>query len=693
MRFIGIDFEFFNSNEAIMTPVAAVICFPDMTMKFDLLSKLETLGFHGFMYCIKESKDILIAHAAGAEARALISLGIEPLDFLWIDTYVEFIMLCNSNNKYRHGNYLNKQGDICFSTPKKPGLSLEEILSDFEDHTESPKNLVNCAYKLIKERLDQEEKDTMRDLILSRDISMIQENMQAILDYCESDTRHLVSIYEAICLALTAEGLSDFLPDQLERGRYAVASAKCESLGIPINITLLNRLIEKTPNILEQQKEMVNEYFPCFTKEYQKPPKVVGVRCRSHSHIQIQTSYTVWISIEQIKGLYYYGFISNLKKRRKALPRSKGDCKIVHYKPIPPKKDSKAYQNYVGSLNIPIFPCTATGRYKSDSDTLEEWRSAKGIDALFKYNKTEASLNWFNKDNKNGFFDRFSTKDNCVRPYYGIFGTQTGRNAAKAKTFPLAMSSWLRAIIQPKKNQYIIGSDFSQQEVYVAGILSGDQNLLSAYNSGDVYLAFAKQAAMVPQEATKYSHKNERLLCKSTVLGLQFGMGKAKLQTKLTLDSGHPVSEQQTQDLIDAHKTTYSQYWKWVKEISLEYKSGTPLITSDGWALFCDNQVMTSVRNFPVQATAAAITRKAIIRCWEMGLQVMCGLHDAVYVISDHPEFDKDILEEVMLWATEQILKESKTTMRIDTKILSHEDIWVDEKGQEDWNKLKEFLL
>lgn len=645
MALIGIDFEFFNSNEAIMTPVACVICAPKETFRFQLLFSDDVIKLKTQLNVFKRRKDILIAHAAGAEARALISLGIEPLDFLWIDTYVEFIMLCNSNNKYRHGNYLNKQGDICYSTPSRPGLSDEEKDSDTEDHTESPKNLVNTAYKLIKLRLDQKEKDAMRELILSKDITRIKENMLDILDYCESDTRHLISIYEALSLALTQEGLSDFLPDQLERGRYAVASAKCESLGIPINITLLNKIIEQTPTILEQQKESVNEHFPCFTKGHQKPP------------------------------------------------RTTKSGKVISYKPIPPKKDSKAYQNYVGSLNLSIFPLTATGRYKSDSDTLEEWRSAKGIDALFKYNKTEASLKWFNKDNKNGFFERFSQQDNCVRPYYGIFGTQTGRNAAKAKTFPLAMSSWLRAIIQPKKNQYIICCDFSQQEVYVAAILSGDTGLLQAYQSGDVYLAFAKQAGLVPVHATKLSHKEMRTLCKATVLGLQFGMGHNKLKTKLRLDSGMEISDEQTSILITAHKETFRVYWKWVKEISQEYKNGTPLITPDGWTLFTDNTVMTSVRNFPVQATAAAITRKAIIRCWEMGLQVMCGLHDAIYIISSHPEFDKDILEEVMLWATEQILKESTTTIRIDTKILSHEDLWIEEKGQEDWNKLKEFLV
>ncbi len=174
---------------------------------------------------------------------------------------------------------------------------------------------------------------------------------------------------------------------------------------------------------------------------------------------------------------------------------------------------------------------------------------------------------------------------------------------------------------------------------------------------------------------------------------LQFGMGHTKLKTKLRLDSGKEVSDEKTQELIDAHKSTYPQYWRWVREISNDYKAGSPLVTNDGWVLFCDNPVITSVRNFPVQANAASITRLAVTKLWSSRVSVMCSLHDAIYVISENPEKDAMIVEEVMLWATEQILKESKTTIRIDTKFIEHDEVWMEEKGEADWNKIKEFLI
>lgn len=469
--FIGFDTEFNNSNEANMNVIAAVLVHTDTSKRYNLLKQEDLDLFKSDMETIRINKDILVAHAVGAEARSLLSIGIEPLNYRWVDTYVEFIMLCNSNDKYAYGNYLGDMGEIRYSIPPDPTMSEEEKEGDMADHSETPKSLISAVFKMLGVRLDQEEKDAMRDLILSKDLAKIQQNMEAILAYCESDTLYLVPLLEAINKALQEEGLEGFLEDQLKRGRYAVAVGKSESLGIPINASLLTRIIQETPKILDLHKEKVNAFFPYFVPETTKPDKL----------------------------------------------RKNGS--VFHYKPKPARKDGGAFQTYVGSLQIPNFPRTKTGKYKSDKDTLEAWGYWEGLEALWKYNKTEASLKWFNKENKNGFFDRFSNLDECVRPYYGIFGTQTGRNAAKAKTFPLAMSSWLRSIVQPKLGNYIIGSDFSQQEVYVAAQLSKDQNLLDAYNSGDVYLAFAKQANLVPHDATKQSHKLERMLCKSTVLG------------------------------------------------------------------------------------------------------------------------------------------------------------------------------
>jgi DNA polymerase I-like protein with 3'-5' exonuclease and polymerase domains len=235
--------------------------------------------------------------------------------------------------------------------------------------------------------------------------------------------------------------------------------------------------------------------------------------------------------------------------------------------------------------------------------------------------------------------------------------------------------------------------DFSQQEIAVAAWLSQDSNLINAYNSGDVYLEFAKQAGAVPMDATKKTHERERDLFKSTKLGLQYGMGAEKLRLKLTYDCKRTVSLEETQALITAHKTVYAEYWNWVYKISKQYKSRVPLVTSDGWVLWTDNPIMTSVRNFHVQAHSASITRQAVVDACKANLKVMSSLHDALYIISQEPTKDLIILQQILRNATEKILGENCIEIRIDDKILTDSEIWVEKKGQADWSKIKTHII
>ena len=81
--------------------------------------------------------------------------------------------------------------------------------------------------------------------------------------------------------------------------------------------------------------------------------------------------------------------------------------------------------------------------------------------------------------------------------------------------------------------------------------------MLDAYNSGDSYLAFAKQAKAVPEDATKKSHRKERDLFKACVLGVQYGMEAESLALRIN----QPVIV--ARNLLRLHREVYSQFWKW----------------------------------------------------------------------------------------------------------------------------------
>lgn len=637
MSLIYLDFEFHSSNERHPTLVCATFnnknywLFDNGEQKAELIRDIKA-----------NINETFVAYYSVAEARCIEALGINPLSIKWVDLYAEFRMLQNANNEFEYGNYIDDDGTIKLSVRPIPGRKSEE------NNKSVPSNLINAAYKLLGIRMDSQYKNTMRDIILSKDPVLIESNRDAIMMYCAEDVKHLPKLFDAIFskeLQLIGVSSAKLRQQILGRGEYSAAMALVEATGLPIDMELLKKIEQATPAILEEGKQEVNTFFPLFVPEYTPPPRIY----------------------------------KNGKKHE--------------YKSIPAHRDTSAYQSYVETLNIDDFPITESGKYKSDKSTLELYPEVPALDAIWRYNHMDSCLKWFKSNNSKGFYQALGS-DNSVRPMYSVFGTQTGRNAAKAKTFPLAMSNWLRTIIRAPKGQSLIVCDFSQQEVYIAAKLSQDDNLLEAYNSGDVYLTFGKQAGLIPKDGTKVTYKFERQMCKGTVLGLQFGMGLDKLHRKLCFETSKNLDKSQTEELHKAHKDTYSQYWKWVYKLRKDYQQGSIITVQDGWTMFNDNPSMTSVGNMPVQGTGAAITRLATVDALKAGLKVVANLHDSIYILSSNPEEEQRMLERIMLNATAAIMQEpvNQCTMRIDGKVFTHDDLYIEEKGEKDWNRFKKYL-
>src|SRR5262249_13114424 len=97
-------------------------------------------------------------------------------------------------------------------------------------------------------------------------------------------------------------------------------------------------------------------------------------------------------------------------------------------------------------------------------------------------------------------------KDGHNRTILSAFRSKTGRNQPSNSKFIFGPAVWLRSLIKPPPGHGVAYVDWSQQEFGIAAALSGDATMQAAYLSGDPYLAFAKQAAAVPEDATKTTH-------------------------------------------------------------------------------------------------------------------------------------------------------------------------------------------
>jgi len=145
-------------------------------------------------------------------------------------------------------------------------------------------------------------------------------------------------------------------------------------------------------------------------------------------------------------------------------------------------------------------------------------------------------------------------QDGCSRTILSAFRSRTGRNQPSNTRFIFGPSVWLRSLIKPPAGHGVAYIDWSQQEFGIAAALSGDRTMQLAYLSGDPYLAFAKQAGAVPEDATKQSHGPTRELFKQCALAVMFGMEAGSPAARI----GQPPVV--ARDLLRAHHDTYRSF-------------------------------------------------------------------------------------------------------------------------------------
>ncbi len=218
-------------------------------------------------------------------------------------------------------------------------------------------------------------------------------------------------------------------------------------------------------------------------------------------------------------------------------------------------------------------------------------------------------------------------RDGRNRTLLSPFQSRTGRNQPSNTKFIFGPSVWLRGLIKPEPGYGLAYVDYSQQEFGIAAALSGDAAMQAAYQSGDPYLAFAKQARAVPTDATKTSHKPQRELFKQCVLGVQYGMGPEALALRIAQPSIV------ARELLRAHRETYHRFWRWSDAVLDHAMLRGSLQTVFGWRICigadCNPR---SLKNFPMQANGAEMLRLACCLASERGVEICAPVHDALLI-------------------------------------------------------------
>ena len=268
----------------------------------------------------------------------------------------------------------------------------------------------------------------------------------------------------------------------------------------------------------------------------------------------------------------------------------------------------------------------------------------------------------------------------------GAFGTNTGRNAPKG--FAFAPAVWVRFLIRPEPGMAIIYADYSAQEIHIAARLSGDPNMIAAVESGDPYLWFAKKCGLVPQDATKISHKLYRdQILKPFFLSVNYGSSARGIAQRIRKSTTF------VEDVLLAnHHRLFATYWAWSEATYLAAMEAMIVTTAMGWPLRVTAKTKPrSLKNHPIQSCGADILRLAVPALVANGIRVCAPIHDAVLV--------ECRVREVAACTAEikQIMREAALVVLghpipVECKVTAHPDHYVDGRGVEMYGTVMDLL-
>jgi hypothetical protein len=267
------------------------------------------------------------------------------------------------------------------------------------------------------------------------------------------------------------------------------------------------------------------------------------------------------------------------------------------------------------------------------------------------------------------------------------YGTKTGRNAPEASRFIFGPARWLRFLLTAPPGRCLVHRDFMQQEVRIAAIRSGDDALLAACESGDVYTGVAEQLGFIPAHLNESERKAVRSQFKTVVLAIQYGSGPRSLAIRAG------ISLYEATEILARLRACFHRFEAFCASVldhaGLDLEIGTPF----GWYMQCPSGMNPrTIRNFPMQSTGSEIQHVACVLAERRGIEVVAPVHDAIMAegLADQAEDLAIALDQVMGDAAAVILRGYR--LPTDQQIIRPGEHYFDDRGKTMWDTVTGLL-
>ncbi len=311
------------------------------------------------------------------------------------------------------------------------------------------------------------------------------------------------------------------------------------------------------------------------------------------------------------------------------------------------------------NLGLPAAKKTKTG-YSTDISVLEGLREKHDIiDPIIEY-RTLAKLKSTYIDGMNPLI----TKEGRLHTTINQIGAVTGRFSSTApnlQNIPIRTSEGVRlrkAFVASGENHILVDADYSQIELRILAHISGDENMLEAFNTGDdIHRRTAAQVFGVAEDEVT---KSMRSSAKAVNFGIVYGISDFGLSRQLN------ISRKQAGEFIDKYFETFPKVKEFMNA-SVEFgRENGYVSTLYGRRIYLPqlrssnyNQRTGAERvamNAPIQGSAADIMKLAMIAVYnaleseKLKSKLILQVHDELIIdtVNDELEKVKKLIKEKM---------------------------------------------
>lgn len=240
-------------------------------------------------------------------------------------------------------------------------------------------------------------------------------------------------------------------------------------------------------------------------------------------------------------------------------------------------------------------------------------------------------------------------RDGRVRCTFNLHGTETGRLSSSSPNMQnIPRNKMIKNLIVASPGKVLLQLDYSQAELRVLAMLSGDPALIDIYVSGkDLHDAVADM--MFGPDGHK--DKELRNLAKTINFGIAYGRGPGSIATKF----GKSMAE--ARDIIDKWFKPMPKVKEFINNRRRMATRGEPCVTIFGRErhfVITDeelNHIQNEYINTPIQGTASDFTMLSLLNIydylqenWQGKARLVSTVHDSIILeVDDKPEYLKEI--------------------------------------------------